>query len=78
MHNNLMKRYERELKTNMQHVETITTLNVSIPQTDRDTDSHRQIQTDTSIHRKIHRQRPIQIQSDTGTDRRRQTQAETV
>ena len=30
MHNNLMRRYEKELKTNVEHVETITTLNVSI------------------------------------------------
>lgn len=30
MHNGLMKRYERELKINMQHVETITNLNVAI------------------------------------------------
>lgn len=30
MHNSLMKRYEKELKTNMQHVETITTLNLKI------------------------------------------------
>ncbi len=29
MHNSLMKRYEKELKVNMQHVESITTLNVS-------------------------------------------------
>ena len=28
MHNGLMRRYERELKTGMQHVETITTLQV--------------------------------------------------
>ncbi len=28
MHNSLMKRYEKELKTNVEHVETITTLNV--------------------------------------------------
>ena len=29
MHNNLMRRYEKELKINVEHVETITTLNVS-------------------------------------------------
>ena len=28
MHNSLMRRYERELKANMQHVDTITNLNV--------------------------------------------------
>lgn len=30
MHNNLMKRYQKELKTNTAHVEQIATLSVSI------------------------------------------------
>ena len=29
MHNNLLRRYEKELKANMTHVETITEFNVS-------------------------------------------------
>ena len=32
MHNSLMRRYEKELKRNVQHVETITSLNVSLTQ----------------------------------------------